>query len=408
MQLAFHMVATGMQVGGRALVTYGCSFYTLSAIRSLGRRGVQVIAGDRHPLTPCELSRYTVASFCYPDPERDPEQFLAGLEEAVRRHAPAGAEPYVLLPMHRETLLIALHRERFEPYIRMLVPDSAALELVDDEDRVRRHARAQGVPVASAGWPGDDPCVLYCVSALFSRGRLCASTTFRRTEHGCTQNSLLGVADGVRTPCLEKWMIAFFGSLGWHGLAHAYFRSDGSHELGAGLLRINPHFSAGLFDVIAAGIDYPWLLYRLSLDADMPALQGPFRARAETPVLCLLGMIGEIADSESALARLETRWRGTGVALVKTDPWQACQRLFRKLRGSCDASVRLNRVQKLLRENQGAIKEILDDEDPVPALAILYELAHFVRHGRLEPAFPGGEGMNAASGRREHGARDSR
>jgi hypothetical protein len=403
MQLAFHMVATGTQVGGRAIVTYGCSFYTLSAIRSLGRRGVQVIAGDRHPLTPSELSRHTVANFCYPDPEHDSEQFLAALEDAVRKHAPVGAEPYVLLPMHRESLLIALNRHRFEPHIRMLIPDRSALELVQDEDRVRRHAREHGVPVAPAVRSGDESCVVYCVSALFSRGRLLASLTFRHSEHGRGQNSLLGAAACVRTPRLEKWMAVLFGSLGWQGLAHAYFCKDSSHGLGTGLIRINPQFSEGLFDAIAAGIDYPWLFYRLAADADMPARQGLFQARAETPVLSLLGMIGEIADSESALEHLEARWRGAGVTLAETGAWQASQRLFRSLRGSCDASVRLNRVQKLLRENQCMIKEILDDEDPVPALAILYELARFVRHGRLEPTFPGGNGgMNAAPEQRHH------
>lgn len=369
-------------------MTYGCSFYTVSTIRSLGRRGIEVIAGDRYPLTPSRLSPYTTDTFCYPDPEYDAERFLAALEQAVRDLAPVTAAPYVLLPMHRESLLIALHQHRFAPHIRVLLPDRRALELIQDPERMVRHAHAQGVPVVPAGTADGGEYAICYVSALFSRGRLRASVAYRHDAPG--RGSLLGTGECVHAPYLDQWMRALFGSLGWHGLAHAMFRWDQGSGPGVGLLQANPYFFQGLFDVIAAGVDYPWLLYLLTADSDTLLRPDQLCVRAETPVLCLLGMIGEIAESESALERLETRWRGAGIVLCRTSAWQACQGLLQRLRGSFDATVRLNRVQKLLRENQAIFKAILDDEDPFPALAILYQLARFVRHGRLEPAFPGG------------------
>ena len=41
---------------GRAIVTFARGWQTLVAVRSLGRRGVEVITGDLYPMTPASLS----------------------------------------------------------------------------------------------------------------------------------------------------------------------------------------------------------------------------------------------------------------------------------------------------------------------------------------------------------------
>ena len=64
------------QPSGRAIVTFARGWQTLVAVRSLGRRGVEVVTGDEYPMTPGSLSKYSKASFRYPDPASDPVGFL--------------------------------------------------------------------------------------------------------------------------------------------------------------------------------------------------------------------------------------------------------------------------------------------------------------------------------------------
>ncbi len=61
------------QSAGRAIVTFARGWQTLVAVRSLGRRGVEVVAGDHYSMTPGSLSKYCTAKFKYPDPDRDPD-----------------------------------------------------------------------------------------------------------------------------------------------------------------------------------------------------------------------------------------------------------------------------------------------------------------------------------------------
>ena len=96
----------------KAILTFARGWNALAAARSLGRRGVQIIAGDEYRFAPASFSRYTVESFLYPNPDNDPEGFLAKLEEVIRHHYVAGEE-YVLMPFHKETYLISANRARF-------------------------------------------------------------------------------------------------------------------------------------------------------------------------------------------------------------------------------------------------------------------------------------------------------
>jgi len=113
------------QVGsaGRAIITFARGWQTLVATRSLGRRGVEVITGDEYAMTAASFSRYSIAEFRYPNPTKEPEAFLDALEKVVLEHKPKDeTTPYVLMPIHKETYLIARHRERFEQHIRVPVP----------------------------------------------------------------------------------------------------------------------------------------------------------------------------------------------------------------------------------------------------------------------------------------------
>ena len=65
------------KVQGKVIITYARGWQSLAATRSLGRRGLEVVTGDEHALSPASFSRYSVATFRYPSPVNEPERFLA-------------------------------------------------------------------------------------------------------------------------------------------------------------------------------------------------------------------------------------------------------------------------------------------------------------------------------------------
>jgi predicted ATP-grasp superfamily ATP-dependent carboligase len=130
----------------RAILTFSRGWNALCAARSLGKKGVEVIAGDEYPFSPTSFSKYTIAHFLYPNPDGDPDGFLNTLEEVIRQYSRAGEE-YVLMPFHKETYLIARNRGRFEPLIKMAIPTIEQILQVDDKGSLARMCQAQKLPI---------------------------------------------------------------------------------------------------------------------------------------------------------------------------------------------------------------------------------------------------------------------
>lgn len=97
---------------GRAVITFSRGWQTLVATRSLGQRGVKVITKDEYAMKPASFSRYSLVEFSYPNPMKEPEAFLDIPEKAVREQITKDEKaPFVLMPIHKETYLVAHHRE---------------------------------------------------------------------------------------------------------------------------------------------------------------------------------------------------------------------------------------------------------------------------------------------------------
>ncbi|MEJ2647259.1 MAG: hypothetical protein P8016_02470 [Sedimentisphaerales bacterium] len=139
---------------GRAIITFSRGWQTLVATRSLGRHGVEVITGDEYAMTAAAFSRYSIADFRYPNPTREPEEFLDVIEKVVKQYKPENEEaPYVLMPIHKETYLISRHRERFEPYISVPVPKIEHIEKVHNKGTLAAYAMETGLPVPKTWIP---------------------------------------------------------------------------------------------------------------------------------------------------------------------------------------------------------------------------------------------------------------
>jgi predicted ATP-grasp superfamily ATP-dependent carboligase len=315
----------------KAILTFARGWNCLAAARSLGRRGIEIIAGDEYRFSPTSFSKYTKASFLYPNPDEHPNGFLDTLEEIIRKYKVAGEE-YVLMPFHKETYLIAANRARFEPLIKFAIPTTDQINQVDDKGtlarlcqqrglpipetavadsaeefrtaaerftypafvKVRRSAAAVGVkqvhdakqavavaaefaerynlrpadyPLLQAAVPGDD----YCTTFLFDHGQVRASMTYHNLRTYPVKSGTGVLRETVDAPAMERTGAALLGSLGWQGVAEVDFRWDGKAAEPV-LIEVNPRFWGGLTQSVASGWDYPYLLYRLAIDGTVAAV----------------------------------------------------------------------------------------------------------------------------------------
>ena len=126
----------------RVLVTDASRGSALSIIRSLGRRGFDVLAADPSRLSPGMYSRYATARFVYPNPVRQPAAAVDALVNAARDR-----QIDLLIPVNDETILpLSDARSRFDRICRLALPSAAALNRVIDKHATLELAADAGVP----------------------------------------------------------------------------------------------------------------------------------------------------------------------------------------------------------------------------------------------------------------------
>jgi predicted ATP-grasp superfamily ATP-dependent carboligase len=427
----------------RAILTFSRGWNALAAARSLGKKGVEVIAGDEYRFSPTSFSNYTIASFLYPNPDRDPDGFLNKLEEVIRQYRRDGEE-YVLMPFHKETYLIARNRARFEPLIKMAIPTIEQILQVDDKGtlarmcqqrrlpipetivadsreefrqraeafaypafvKVRRSAAAVGVkkvnnaaeavvaaedfanrfhlpaaayPLLQSAVPGDD----YCTTFLFDHGQPRATMTYHNLRTYPVKSGTGVLRETVDAPAMERTGAALLGSLGWHGVAEVDFRWQGGAAEPL-LIEVNPRFWGGLPQSVASGWDYPWLLYRLAVDGTVaPVDPHSSDAKTETPLMAMLATLEEIAsdnDRFDELRKAYQEWRATSGRVHRL---QSLRDLYEGLRNAVDAKARWAYAKSLLNDHRHTVSDVWSWHDPLPALGVLYPLAVFMKNGKV-------------------------
>jgi predicted ATP-grasp superfamily ATP-dependent carboligase len=440
---------------GRAIITFSRGWQTLVATRSLGRRGVGVITGDEYAMTAASFSRYSVAEFRYPNPTKEPDAFLDVLEQTVLKYKPEDeATPYVLMPIHKETYLIARHRERFEPHIRVPVPQIEHIRRVHNKGTLAVYAAEHGLPIPKTWIPKDMadfdamapkvelpafvklreaasgvgirkvntldelistfkefvahfklaerdypiiqkavPGKDYCVTTLFDHGKMVASMTYRGLRAFPAERGATVMRETVEAPAMEKIAAELLGSLGWNGVAELDFRWEGTPEAQPQLIEVNPRFFGGLIQSVESGWDYPWLLFELAAKGRIdPVSDIKTDVRTETPILAFLATLQEIAENERGMNALTDSWEQAKVEFRTGSKRQGIRQLFRGFRDYFDTKARFNKARQLLEEHKHNIYDVLSCDDPFAALGVLYPLAVFLRHGKVNLELITGEG----------------
>ena len=301
----------------------------LAVTRALGQHGIPVVTGDVTRRTLAGASKYSRASIVYPSPHEAPDDFLAALSSTLLQ---SGID--VLFPMTDVTTALVLkHRARW-PDVRIPCPTFEIYDMVTDKYRLFQTAQKLGLPMPAtrfveAGGLSPDvidaiqfPAVLKPArSRIFSQGRWLSTSVkiagspqeLRQIIHAHTwfqdhpfliQEYIHGQGQGIFalydhgrplaffahqrlrekppeggvsvlsasvpvSPQMQRIAEALLGPINWHGVAMVEFKvaSDGTPYL----IEINGRFWGSLQLAIDAGVDFPYMLYRLALGATVTA-----------------------------------------------------------------------------------------------------------------------------------------
>jgi predicted ATP-grasp superfamily ATP-dependent carboligase len=296
---------------------------SLAAVRALGRRGVPVVAAESTRLAPGILSRFARRRLVHP-PVAAGAPFLDAIERAVRRHRPAA-----ILAMEEETLLALLAaRPRLEALgARLPYAPAETILRFGDKLFVHERARALGIPAPRTWGPrsaaevdaiareapfplfvkprrgggargvvrvlrrealvpaceaaraaapdGGFPIVQEAlppegpglgVALLYDEeGRLRARFGWRRLREYPSGGGPSTLRESCRlAPEVEAWSAALLESERFVGPAMVEWKID-ARTGEPRLLEVNPRFWGSLALAVRAGVDFPWLLYRLAV-----------------------------------------------------------------------------------------------------------------------------------------------
>lgn len=114
----------------------------LAIIRSLGSKGIEVVAADSLRLTPGGLSKYSKKALLYPCPEKDAEGFITFMLEHVKNN-----KYEVLIPPGDATsYLFSYHKDDFSPYVNVAIPDYGRYIKTYDKALTIKIAKEQKIP----------------------------------------------------------------------------------------------------------------------------------------------------------------------------------------------------------------------------------------------------------------------
>ncbi len=308
----------------RVLVLDACQRSALAVVRSLGKQGVGLVTADETDDALAGCSRYAERYYRHPSARTEPAAFLECLREICRRESIG-----MILPVTELTSTLLLDAADSFPDIVLPFAPPQTVERLSDKCRLIRFAEQNAIPVPPTRYvdqPGelpDDldeqtyPLVLkpgkswifqegrwlhttvriaqdaaeakrilsreadfrqapYMLQsfvpgsgagifALYDRGRAVAFFAHRRLREKPPQGGVSVLSESVAPdPGLVAQARKLLDEANWHGVAMVEFRvaADGK----ACLMEVNTRFWGSLQLAVDAGVDFPWLLYRIACE----------------------------------------------------------------------------------------------------------------------------------------------
>jgi len=296
---------------------------TVAAIRSLGKKGIQVVGGEDSPFAIGFFSKYCKKRVIYPSPKNNSGEWLKFMLRELSR---GGYN--MLLPMDDDTVvLVAKNKELLSRYTKIPIPDYETLMRAKDKAKTYAYALKNDIPCPKTyfinflddarelGSEIEFPVVIKPKDSSGSRGIVYVKDkrtlyneylrVHRRYQFPLIQEYIPpgGTAYGVFAllnknskeraifvhkrirefpisggpstlresvfkPDLVQLGLKLLKSMGWYGIAMVEFKEDPRDGI-VKLMEVNPRFWGSLELSIFSGVDFPYLLYRMVMDGDV-------------------------------------------------------------------------------------------------------------------------------------------
>lgn len=303
------------------LVTDAQLRHSLAIIRSLGKRGLPVVAGDCERVSTGFFSKYVKSRVVYPDPEENEEAFLDFIFQLVRKE-----KIEMIIPVSDKVLIpLSRRKAELEKYTILPTADYETVIKARDKERTLRIAQEIGFPMPKTYFVSEEreleqireyPVILKPRFGSGSRGivlcknfpELKESFQKQSREYGpllaqefIAQGQDVGyyslfdknsrpvvwtiqrrirsypISGGPSTfretvdhPEVRELGERILTHLNWQGVAMVEFKID-QRDGRPKLMEINPRFWGSLALSVEAGIDFPYLLYLLYSGKEIPA-----------------------------------------------------------------------------------------------------------------------------------------
>jgi len=302
----------------KVFITDGHWRKTLAAVRSLGRKGIEVTVGESCRIATSLFSKYCTRRVIYPSPYSNPKGFIAFLSDTLKE-----TKYDCLLPMEEETLLlISQHKEDISKLTYLLAPEYHLLAFARDKGKIIKHALQIGIPcpktyfiedlreIEEIACNADFPLVIkprissgargiryvfnhedlfhtynevhtlyrfpliqeyippeggaFGCSALFTEdSELKAFFIHKRLREYPLSGGSSTFRESVFNEEIKTLGLKLLQSLKWVGVAMVEFRID-PRDTTPKLMELNPRFWGSLALAISAGVDFPYLICKLA------------------------------------------------------------------------------------------------------------------------------------------------
>ncbi|MCR4440820.1 MAG: ATP-grasp domain-containing protein [Peptococcaceae bacterium] len=308
-------------MGKRVLLTDGQPRKTLAAVRSLGKKGLEVLAAETTRFAPALFSKYCKKALVYPDPKNKQDQFFGWLVKTLRDY-----QCDVCIPMDDATLKVIMdHKDELESICRFVLPPVESYRIAADKELSVLAAQRAGLLCPDTIAPGnleelddianrlDFPVIIKPRNSSGSRGiclaeekKVFADTylhVHRKYPYPIVQKYIFPtqkyglcllfnkdselrasyvykpirlypvdigsstIQESVYYPELIDLAMTFMKKLEWFGPIEFEFMVDRQGRIY--FIEVNPRLWASLNTAILAGVDFPWLLYRLAMEGDV-------------------------------------------------------------------------------------------------------------------------------------------
>lgn len=295
---------------------------TLAAVRSLGKKGIQTFVVEETRFSPAAFSKYCTRALVSPGPLHDAEQFFKYIKSKIQE-----LKCDVFFPMDEDTVAVAMeHKQELEEICSVPLPDYKSYDITSHKGKAYKHAMAVGVNIPKTVFPEGSEDLLeitadlkyplmvkpvksnggrgiktvYCKEELLkaylevhehypypviqehlgegdvydvvllynSHNQLRASFIQKHVRKYPLVTGPSTVQESVLYPEMLEMALKFMEGLNWYGIADIEFMvRKGTGEVK--FLELNCKFWNSLQAAIYAGVDFPWLLYKIAVDGDV-------------------------------------------------------------------------------------------------------------------------------------------